>query len=287
MTMASLGNLASWGERKNYLAHAPNWATRGARGGAPSPPVRLDSGEWVIFYQANPRVGCEGGSPCGCIGSAHASSPAGPFTPGEQPVICMPTERGLVDGSARRLALTSGGQPQTVLYFKSTGFNTLARPARLWVVVLNDRGTQPSKIHGGPINLLNQTASWEARGGRGCIEAPALYHDAAKQTWTLFYSGGDWTAGIGPGQTPYSIGYAKCASPLGPCTKHTVNRPWFGPAYNDSVGVGGQEVLTGADGVPWLVFHSWKRGHAGYGNGGRRAVSFYPLAMIEAIAGPL
>jgi hypothetical protein len=253
MTMSS-PDLRRWGPRPGYLAHAPAWAARGARGGAPSPAVRLDSGEWAIYYQANPRD-CEGGPPCGCIGSAKAATAVEPFVPTLEPVICMPEERGLVDGSARRLSLGGGGGGEsslsTVLYFKSTGFNTLARPARLWGVALNAAGTRAAAA---PVNLLNQTANWEASHGIGCIEAPALYspRDGSGRHF-LFYSGGDWTAGLGG--LPYSIGYASCAGQLGPCTKRTQARPWFGPAYNDTVGVGGQEVFTDGSGRDWMIFH--------------------------------
>lgn len=90
MRMASAGTLNSWGSRTDYLTHSPPWAARGSRGGAPSPSVQLDSGEWAIYFQANP-LRCET-SPCGCIGSAHAHNAGGPFTPSSQPVICMPAE---------------------------------------------------------------------------------------------------------------------------------------------------------------------------------------------------
>lgn len=278
MTMHS-PDLRRWSQRPHYLAHAPAWAAEGSEGGAPSPPVRLASGTWVIYFQANPR-GCES-PPCGCIGSARAASAGGPFVPAPEAVVCMPQERGLVDGSARRLALGESGELSTVLYFKSTGFNTLARPARLWAAVLSDDGTRVAQA---PLNLLNQTSTWEARNGIGCIEAPALYSHADGRH-TLFYSGGDWTAGLDG--LPYSIGYASCLSPLGPCHKRTQDRPWFGPVYNNSVGVGGQEIFHDGDGVPWMVFHAWQKGRAGYQHGGQRTVRFYPLRELEAIAGPL
>ena len=86
---------------------------------------------------------------------------------------------------------------------------------------------------------------------------------------------------------PYSIGYASCLSPLGPCVKRTQDKPWFGPVYNSSVGVGGQEIFHDGDGVPWMVFHAWQKGRAGYQHGGQRTVRFYPLHELEAIAGPL
>jgi len=221
MTMAS-PDLARWGARPDYLLRSPPWARPGSKGGAPSPAVRLADGSWLIYYQADPRD-CER-PPCGCIGAAQSASAGGPFAPTGEPVVCMPQERGLVDGSARRLAVSGsarhGGKGSdgltTVLYFKSTGFNTLARPARLWGVVLDATGTRMAQQ---PVNLVNQTAGWEASGGIGCIEAPAMYVHGGNSTGTggesplrakhtLFYSGGDWTAGLDG--LPYSVGYASC-----------------------------------------------------------------------------
>ena len=55
----------------------------------------------------------------------------------------------------------------------------------------------------------------------------------ATPRFTLLYSGGDWTAGLDG--LPYSIGYASCASALGPCTKRTTHKPWFGPTFRGAV----------------------------------------------------
>lgn len=234
-TMTS-ADLQHWGPRPEYLARSPAWARDGSRGGAPSPPIRLPNGEWMIYYQADPKD-CEQ-RPCGCIGAARSENGAGgPFVPTPEPVVCMPEEHGLVDGSARRVLLGSNeSQPKsTVLYFKSTGFNTLARPARLWAGVLTNDGTRLAQP---PINLLNQTAKWEARDGVGCIEAPSMLVQESEHTdvaprFTLLYSGGDWTSGLNG--LPYSIGYASCAGALGPCTKRTVDQPWFGPTFHGAV----------------------------------------------------
>ena len=97
----------------------------------------------------------------------------------------------------------------------------------------------------------------------------------------MLYSGGDWTAGLDG--LPYSIGLAKCDTPFGPCIKKTNTRQWFGPLYNDTVGPGGQEFFKDASGRPWLVFHGWARGHAGYENGGKRTIRFHPLSDMPPL----
>lgn len=171
------------------------------------------------------------------------------------------------------------------LYWKSTGFNTLAAPAQLWAAQLkvtwspNSGRPTNALLHNTPTNLLNQTAQWEANNGIGCIEAPSMVQHNGNTY--LFYSGGDWTAGLAG--TPYSIGYAHCKTPFGPCVKVTSKAPWFGPSYNDTVGPGGQEVFHDGEGQPWIVFHGWEKGKAGYQRGGVRTVRFYPLDAMPPL----
>ena len=207
------------------------------------------------------------------------------------------TMEGEVEG---RIAATEG-MAGLVMYYKTTGFNTVAHPAQLWVVRLEADG---SALAAGfdPVNLLNQTEKWEAKDGIGCIEAPAMHRVRVAATATataptssvvvsrsstgtntmgssggvrslragssrsdhgststsnisststsnssencnsssgvvtddsrflLFYSGGNWEAGLGAGEVPYSMGIAACDTPLGPCTKLTTDErgPWFG-----------------------------------------------------------
>jgi len=263
--MASKGDLSSFGARWDYLSASPAWAQHDTRGGAPGAPVQLASGGWMMTFQGE-EANCHR-AVCTCIGAAFATSLHVGVTiaPAPKPLTCMAELDGAIDSSPR--VLPSG---EVVVYWKSTGFNSIARPSQLWVSRLAPDG---STLVGAPINLLNQTAPWEARGGVGCAEAPALLQHGGNIY--LFYSGGDWTAGRAG--VPYSIGYATCETAFGPCVKRTAAAPWFGPTYNGTVGPGGQEFFLDAGGAPWIVFHGWKEGDAGYENGGKRRVRFKPL----------
>ena len=261
--------------------------------------------------------------------------------------------------------MAAEGMTGLVMYYKTTGFNTVAHPAQLWVVRLEADG---SALAAGfdPVNLLNQTEKWEAKDGIGCIEAPAMHRVRVAATATttsamssvvvvsgsstgtnttgsssggvnslragssrrsdhgststshssttttsnstdssnsssgvvtddsrflLFYSGGNWEAGLGAGEVPYSMGVAACDTPLGPCTKLTTDErgPWFGPSYNDTVGPGSCEVFTtpptpdSAEGEPWIVFHGWEQGKAGYDQGGKRMLRMYPFTAMPEL----
>lgn len=264
-------DLASWSSRWSYRANKPKWVGRGGGAGAPGVARRAD-GKWVLFFQdvaANAT-----GDPRSCIGAAISDSPHTPFVAEPEAMVCMPEHRHVVDASPRMI------DGQLYLYWKSTGSNTLQKPSELWGAKLASDGLSFAGPWVGP--LLQQTESWEARNGLGCVEAPAILYVGG--VYRLFYSGGDWTAGLG--KTPYSIGYGDCSGPLGPCKKVTTDMrgPWYGPTgFGDSVGTGGQEFFTDAAGAPWVVYHAWRKGHAGYGHGGERTVRFHPLSDMPAM----
>lgn len=272
-------DLATWSPRYLYLdGKVPAWAQAGSQPGAPSAPVQLDSGGWAMYFQM-PQKDCHR-NVCSCVGAALAAHPGDAFVPAAEPVVCAASQDGAIDASGRRLA-----DGTLALFWKTTGYNSLARPARLWGQLLDGGGT--SLIAGSPAaNLLNQTEEWEASGGVGCAEAPAMVQLQGGKRGNrslLLYSGGDWTAGLGG--LPYSVGYAACDTALGPCSKVTTDArggPWLGPEHNGAVGVGGQEFFLDEAGAPWLVFHGWKKGRAGYPRG-KRTVRFYPLSALPEL----
>ena len=284
--------LSSWSAAWPFLGgKVPMWAAPGAVAGAPSAPVQLSDGRLMITFQAVPRGPCAQ-TVCRCIGAAFSmAKPANvrlTFTPAATPLTCAPALNGAIDGSLRwwrRVGAEDDGKSfggdLLLLYFKTTGQNTLARPAQIWVAHVASDG---SALQGNPINLLNQTEQWEARNGVGCVEAPAM--QMVPGAYRLFYSGGDWTAGLDG--LPYSIGFATCETPLGPCKKETTDAnggPWFGPEYKNGtstrvVGPGSQEVFQDAAEEWWMVFHGWGEGHAGYEHGGVRAMRMHPLSSL-------
>jgi hypothetical protein len=90
----------------------------------------------------------------------------------------------------------------------------------------------------------------------------------------LLYSGGWWE----------SAGYATCDTPLGPCTKHTVDQPMLA-TNGDQAGPGGASVVTGPAGHQWLAYHAWIPGAVGYDNGGTRSLRFASLVWVRPPAG--
>ena len=101
-----------------------------------------------------------------------------------------------------------------------------------------------------------------------------------ENSYYLFYSANDWSGGN------YAVGYAVCASVLGPCTKPTTR-----PVYSSGGGVagpGGQEFVLDAAGQLLVVYHGWTSGAVGYPKGAR-ALRLDPVSFgsgAPALSGP-
>ena len=81
---------------------------------------------------------------------------------------------------------------------------------------------------------------------------------------------------ISPLPTPFS----PCRAPVS-----------LSPSYNDTVGPGSCEVFTtpptpnSPEGEPWIVFHGWEKGKAGYDKGGKRMLRMYPFTDMPELPG--
>jgi hypothetical protein len=121
---------------------------------------------------------------------------------------------------------------------------------------------------------LHSDAAWE----QPLIENPALV--ATGSSYVLWYSGGWWES------AGYATGYATCHTPLGPCTKATVDRPLLASG-GDQAGPGGATVVTGPAGDQWLAYHAWNPNAVGYNNGGTRSLRFarWQRSMVSQPSG--
>ena len=77
----------------------------------------------------------------------------------------------------------------------------------------------------------------------------------------LFYSANRWDS------HEYAVGYAVCDTVTGPCRKPE-DQPilTFTP---EVMGPGGQMLVEGPDGEPWIVYHAWTGPDVGYPTGMR------------------
>lgn len=256
-------DIIHWSRRTPFLTKTAPWSKGTQKGGGAPGLSQTAQGTWVIYFQNTPNNHT---TALQCIGAAVSTTPAGPFKPQSEPLVCMPEERGAIDASSR---LWENGIQQ--LYWKSTGYDSLERPSKIWTQKLSRDGL---RFDGPRTLLMQQTETWEAKNGIGCTEAPSML-EYPKGKFTLFYSGGDWTADW------YAIGYCICESSFGPCTKQTTDKtgPWF-KSYNRTAGPGSCEEFLDEDGKPWLAFHGWDSHKIGYDKGGERMLRIYPFSEL-------
>jgi Glycosyl hydrolases family 43 len=239
-------DLASWQTRGDAMPTLPGWAVPGHTW---APSILRVAGGYRMFFTARHVSGHE------CIGTSTSASPAGPYVPSEELLICQMDRGGSIDPMV--FTDTDGSN---YLYWKSDD-NSIGKPSTLWVQQL---GADDVTLLGTPVPLLNQDQPWEPP----TIEAPAMVH-AAGRYW-LFYSGN------GLGLANYAIGYALCAGPFGPCVKQTTARPWF--ASNAAVAGPGEESFFADDnGNMWMAYDGWPPTNVDYPYGGYRAPR---LAMV-------
>jgi len=243
-------DLVHWEWLGDALPSLPPWATPGRTW---APAVLPRPGYTVLYYAAWERA-----SGRQCIGAAIAARPEGPFVDGStRPFLCQRERGGSIDPSA-----FVDGNGRAHLLWKSED-ETVGGRATLWSAPLAATGLA---LAGGPHALLSAERPWEHR----TVEGPAMVGSAGG--YHLVYSGSSW------GGPDYGVGHARCAGPLGPC-RRSADGPFL-RSFGDAVGAGGAEVLRGAPGQLWLVFHAWTAPHVGFPN--RRTLR---MAVLDLAGG--
>jgi beta-xylosidase len=246
--VATSPDLRRWSPPSDALPQLPAWAEWGRTW---APGVTRLGGRYLLYFAAHHRR-----SGRQCIGVAASATAAGPFTPtAADPLVCQIHLGGSIDPHP---FVDADGN--AFLLWKADG-NAIGQPSTLFAQRLAPDGLA---LTGQPVALVSSGAAWE----QPLIENPALV--ATGRSYVLLYSGGWWEfAG-------YAIGYATCDTPLGPCTKATVDRPLLASG-GDQAGPGGACLITGPAGDQWLAYHAWTTGAIGYSNGGTRSLRFASL----------
>jgi beta-xylosidase len=227
------------GKKRDALPKLGSWAKQGFTWA----PEVLQLGErYLLYYTASdPRRNAQ------CIGVAVASDPLGPFVDERpEPIVCQTDLGGSIDPDAFR---DSDGK--LYLYFKNDGNRIHARTS-LWGQPLAPDGLS---ITGQPVELVNNDQTWEQR----VVEAPTMVRSPAG--YELFFSGGffGWNSEEG-GLSPYGMGYASCAGPLGPCTAATEN-PLLHSFYDRHAGClsgPGHQSIFEVGTRTFISFHAWE-----------------------------
>jgi hypothetical protein len=240
-------NLADWSALVDAAPFLPVWSRPGVTW---APSVAPIAGRWVMYVSL---PGAASGEQC--VDRLVSPTPDGPYVPVDFfPLLCNPVGgNGVIDPSP---LVTADGH--VFLYWKNTG----GHGTQIYVNELTPDGLH---VAGAPVPLLNATARWESNG----VENPDMVF-AGGRYW-LFYSANWWI------DDRYTMGYAMCDGPVGPCHKVTVDGPWL--SSRDAVaGPGGGSLFTDLGGQWWLAYHSW--GHAiGYRAGGTRELHVEPVSF--------
>ena len=241
-------DLKAWERLPDALPDLPAWA---APNFTWAPSVLARPNGYVLYYTARHRT-----TGLQCIGRATGTRPEGPFVDElPQPFVCQMDVRGSIDPQA---FVDADGT--ATLLFKSEG--RVGEPTRIWAQRLSADGRS---LTGTPQQLAKTDQPWE----EPIIEGPAMVRGAGAY-WLLF-AGNRWET------ASYAIGYARCATPLGPCVKDGQ-----GPllaSHGTLSGPGSPDVVSAPDGTLLLTFHAWTKGKEGYPTGARtlRAV---PLTFV-------
>ena len=227
------------GKQRDALPKLGAWAKTGFTWA----PEVLQLGErYLLYYTASDRRKNEQ-----CIGVAVASDPLGPFVDNSpEPIVCQTSLGGSIDPDAFR-----DGDGKLYLYFKNDG-NRVHERTSLWGQPLAPDGLS---LTGTPVELVKDNQGWEQR----VVEAPTMVRSPAG--YELFFSGGffGWNPEEG-GLSPYAMGYASCAGPLGPCTAAPENPILH--SFNDRQagcvsGPGHQSIFT-VGARTFVSFHAWQ-----------------------------
>ena len=269
--MAVSSDLIGWqplkredGTLHDAMPALPAWAKPGWTW---APEVAKVGDRYVLYFTARERR-----SDLQCVGVATSASPHGPFKGDDSgPLVCQRAEGGTIDPSA---FVDADGQ--RYLYFKSDGNNPrFLRPSRIFVQKLSADGV---RLEGEPQRLLVNDKHWEWR----VVESPTMVRNAAG-AYTLFFSANHFGWEQDQPLSNYAMGYARCATAVGPCTKAPGNPILY--SYNTRragclSGPGHQTVFEHA-GRAFLVFHAWSATPACQPAGKGRYMYIAPLGWRD------
>ena len=248
-------DLRAWTQVGDALPVLPSWADARARFTWAPSVLRRDGG-YVLYYTARDvATGYQ------CIGRARSSQPEGPYTDdSSRAFVCQTDLCGSIDAST----VTAGNAAWLV--WKSDENNPACRRApRIWSQQLSRDGLS---LEGERAALITRDRAWEG----DIIEGPSMVRHGDR--YVLFYSA-NWYA-----SSRYAVGYASCATPLGPCEKRTTDAPLLS-SRGEELGPGGEEIFSDGERT-WAAYHAWSAPRTTYEEGGARSLRIAPLDLASA-----
>ncbi|MDQ3079375.1 MAG: glycoside hydrolase family 43 protein [Pseudomonadota bacterium] len=246
LPMATSKDLVRWspvmdparpGKRLDGMPVLASWAREGKTW---APEVQRVGGKYLLYYTADyAKLDRQ------CVGLAVATSPRGPFRDtSAKPLICQADLGGTIDANTFRDA-----DGKLYIYYKNDG-NRVGKVSHIWVQPMSPDGM---KLVGTPVPIARDTRPWEQK----LVESPTMVR--APTGYQLFYSGGYFGWNDDQRFSPYAMGYATCAGPMGPCVPSPDNPILH--SFNDRQagcisGPGHQSIFTVGKST-FMAFHAW------------------------------
>ena len=243
--MATSRDLTHWsfvtdpasGARRDALPELGAWAKTGFTW---APEVLELHGKYLLYYTASDRR-----KSAQCIGVAEATDPHGPFVDSRpEPIVCQTELGGSIDADAFRDV-----DGKLYLYFKNDG-NRVGKHTAIWAQQLAPDGLS---VVGAPSELIHDDKGWEQR----LVEAPTMVR--APAGYQLLFSAAYFGWNSDQDLSPYGMGYADCAGPLGPCKKSPDNpilHSFIDREAGCLSGPGHQSIFRVGDRT-FMSFHAW------------------------------
>ncbi|CAN5628912.1 hypothetical protein BH10ACT1_BH10ACT1_19790 [soil metagenome] len=224
-----------------------------------APTVAKFENRYVMFF-AGHRAGATDEFNDLCIGRAFSSTPAGPYAPEASPSYC-----GLKKVDAGANSWGHGALDPEVVRDPSGKFYLLVALSRtsgnIGVIGLSGAGAVVGGINATPTTLVSQSRNipWHdgtdnsTFTGSTFLENPSMIYEPKSKTFLLFYSAGQWDS------ARYLTGFARCATPTGPCAADT-RGPFLKGAGSRS-GAGGLTAFKDTRGRQVVAYSTWTTGH--------------------------
>lgn len=242
--VAVSNDLVNWGFPRDSagkpLDAMPTLGAWAKEGFTWAPEVSRIGGRYLLYYTANDRR-----RDMQCVGVAVATDPLGPFVDSRtEPLVCQTDIGGTIDANV--LADADG---KLYLYYKNDG-NRVGKSSAIWGQRLAPDGLS---VEGQPAALIRDDKPWEQK----LVEAPTMVRTPS--VYQLFFSAAYFGWNDDQRISPYGMGYANCAGPLGPCTKSPDNPILH--SYKDRTagclsGPGHQSIFKVGE-RSFMSFHAW------------------------------
>ena len=243
--IATSSDLVHWtyardasGKKRDALPQLGSWAKTGFTW---APEVLQLGDKYLLYYTA-----ADVKRKAQCVGVAVATDPLGPFVDDRtDPIVCQTDKGGTIDADAFKD--TDG---KLYLSFKNDG-NRIGQHTSIWGQPLSADGLS---VTGQPVELIHDDEAWEQK----LVEAPTMVRSPIG--YELFFSAAFFGWNDNQEQSPYGMGYATCASPLGPCTKSADNPILhrFHDRESGCVSGPGHQSIFTVGNRSFMSFHAWQ-----------------------------